>query len=112
MIKIKEKIISNYKFLFYDEIDFDIILKHPKDGSDGFIVCFVNNFSKSIIEYNRDIKIKNILGNIIKKSIKYEDIESKYVMIYQCNDIPKNKMLESIVNKLETTYYFTPNSID
>ncbi len=106
MIKIEEMMISNSRVTFYDEIDFDVVLEHPKNGTEGIIVCLVTNFYKSISEYNRSVRIDNILDSILNQDLRYTDIENKYVMIFQCDDIPKDKMLETIIKKLEIMYLY------
>ena len=31
---------------FYNGIDIDFVINHPKDGSSGFIFCFIDNWVK------------------------------------------------------------------
>ena len=46
---------------FYNGVDFDKLIKHPKDGSKGFIFCFIENWVKEVKGYNRNLKIESIV---------------------------------------------------
>ena len=56
MILIDEIGVNNSSFKFYNGVDFDILIKHSKDGSDGFIFCFIDNWIKELKSYNRQRK--------------------------------------------------------
>jgi hypothetical protein len=74
--------INDIWYAFYDGIDFDFIKKHPSDGSDGFIFCFVDNYASSIKSYNRNSVIDNIIND---SEIKDSEINNNYISIYQTN---------------------------
>jgi hypothetical protein len=120
MHKIVEKKIQDVNFRFYNGMDLDILMNHPYDGSDGYIVCLIDNWVSCISKYNRSVKIDNMINGTERVIYKSDEFDNEYIMIYQCSDIPKEKMLEVVLYRLETTinFYgypkisFVPNSID
>lgn len=83
MTLIEEIMISGDNFKFYDGLDIDFILKHPKDGSNGFILCFVNNFENILKAYNRNSKISTLIEGTEFLKLKQKHIRSQFVIIYQ-----------------------------
>ena len=62
MILIDTLIVDGNKFDFYDGIDFAILKNHPKDGSNGFIFCFVENFVNELQSHKRQNKINSVFN--------------------------------------------------
>lgn len=99
MTLIEEIIISGDNFKFYDGLDIDTILKHPKDGSNGFILCFVKNFEDVLKSYNRNSKISTLIDGTEFLKIKHKHIKNQFAIIYQSYktielyNIIKNKVI-------------------
>lgn len=85
---------------FYNGINFDVIINHPKDGSNGFIFCFIDNWSKSVKSWERESKIDSVLTNELVKKFNSQDIENNYVAIYQLDGIETNILFEIIKEKV------------
>lgn len=68
---------------FYDGIDLGILINHPKDGSAGFIFCFVDKWSDEVKKHHRASKIDSILTNSDYKEFNSLEIDNNYVCIYQ-----------------------------
>ena len=60
MILIEEIKVDNTNIRFYDGIDFNEILNHAKDGSNGFIFCYIDSWEKEVKSYESDSKIVSI----------------------------------------------------
>lgn len=102
------KIISNDKingilYNFYEGIDFDRIRLHSNDGKDGFLISFITNWIKEELEYNRNIKINNLLDNKNNELFNWDIINNNYVIIYQCENIEIYKMYNYIKENIEIT---------
>jgi len=84
MTLIETILVDDVKASFYDGIDFNIIMSHPKDGSSGFIFCFIENWVKEIKSWERGNKIDSVLtNNKSKHKFDIEDISNNYIAIYQ-----------------------------
>jgi hypothetical protein len=99
MILIDTLIVDGNKFDFYDGIDFTILKNHPKDGSNGFIFCFVENFLNELQSHKRQNKINSVLDT---DSAEFEtkDIENNYIAIYQLEGTEPGLLYEIIKNKV------------
>lgn len=95
---IESIIIDGNVFSFFDGIDFDIIMNHPKDGTEGFIFCFVDSWVKEVKKWERESKIDHILKNKLIKKFNSQNIENNYVSIYQLDGIDY-KILKEIVKQ-------------
>ena len=60
---IDEIVVKNINIKFFDGVDFDLVFKHPKDGSDGFLIFFIKSWMDEIKIYNRNSKIESVLNN-------------------------------------------------
>lgn len=85
---------------FYRNIDFDILLNHDKEGSDGFIYCFIDNWVKEIQSYNRNNKLKSVIENTDYADFDWDDINNNYICIYQADGIGIDLLYETIRNKV------------
>jgi hypothetical protein len=95
-----EQIIVDDKIVaFYDGIDFSVLTNHPKDGSNGFIFCFVENFVNELQSHKRQNKINSVLDT---DSAEFEtkDIENNYIAIYQLEGTEPGLLYEIIKNKV------------
>ena len=91
--------VDSNKISFYNGIDFDVLKNHPKDGSDGFIFCFVENFVNELQSHKRQNKINSVLDT---DSAEFEtkDIENNYIAIYQLEGTEPGLLYEIIKNKV------------
>jgi len=101
MILISKEIIDGDEIKYYDGIDFDIVKKHPHDGSNGFIFCFVDNWVSEIKKYNRSNKIDTIIDNKNENIFDMEEINNNYVCIYQTNGLTQ-QVYETIKENINT----------
>lgn len=101
MIFIDEVQIDGIKVRFFEGIDFDELINHPKNGSKGFIFCFIDNWVNDIKTYNRQNKIKSIVNNTDYKDFDWEDINNNYIAIYQSDGIGFFEMYKTIRQKVE-----------
>jgi hypothetical protein len=86
---------------YYDGIDFNIVLKHPKDGSEGMLIFFIEKWQDEVIKWRRENKINRILGdNYVKNSL--DEIENNFVAIYQSDGVSKKEIYEVIRKKVES----------
>lgn len=85
---------------FYNGVDFDILIKHPKDGADGFIYCFMDSWVKEVQSYNRENKLKSIIENKEYSEFEWESINNNYIAIYQADGIDINLLYKSIRDKV------------
>lgn len=88
---------------FYFGLDFQMALSHPKDGSDGMMLCFVDNYIDSKKSYERERKINNILQNIEFEDFEIDQINNSYVYIYQTGGY-QNEVYEAIKKKIISTH--------
>jgi hypothetical protein len=101
MILIDEMKINNNIVKFYDGVDFNILIKHSKDGSGGFIFCFIDNWVKEVKSYNRQRKLNSIVDNIKYINFEWEMIDNNYINIYQTEGLGIDIVYETIRGKLE-----------
>jgi hypothetical protein len=100
MILIDEIEIKGTIIKFYDGIDIDTVLSHPKDGSHGIIYCFFDSWKDELKKYNRDLKITSILENIKNHSIKSSlEIDNDYTIMYQTNGYTE-EVYKAVKNQL------------
>jgi hypothetical protein len=105
MTLIEESVYNETKVKYYEGIDFDILQKHPKDGSSGFIYCFINSWVKEVQSYNRNNKLKSIIKDFNYKDFNWETINNDYICIYQTDGISVELLFRSIKEKLERENY-------
>lgn len=103
MILIEEVFIDGVKIRFFNGIDFNEIMKHPKDGSGGFIFSFIDNWVSEVKKWERESKINSLIENIYFDKFKSQDIENNYVAIYQLDGIEYEVLYkiirEKVINK-------------
>lgn len=86
---------------FYFGIDFNKILNHSKDGSDGFIFCFIDKYEDEVKLYARNEKIESLLQNRTYNidETKELSVDNNYVSIYQTGNL-KNEVYQSVRKRL------------
>lgn len=100
MTLIEKMVINKIGVSFYNGIDFDVIMNHSKDGADGFIFCFIKNWTDEVKSWERNCKINSVLTNELIKKFKSKDIENDFVSIYQLDGIEIGVLLEIIKEKI------------
>ena len=100
MILIEKIFVDNIDVSFYNGIDFDFIMNHPKDGSNGFIFCFIDNWIKEVKRWERESKIDSVLKDQQYQKFNSQDIENNYVAIYQLDGTEPGVLFQIIKEKV------------
>ena len=100
MTLIDKMILDDINVKFYKGIDFDILLNHPKDGSNGFIYCFIDNWVSEIKVYNRQRKILSVIDDVKYKEFDWSNIDNNYICIYQTDGIGIDILYQAIREKV------------
>ncbi len=102
MILIDKIIIDNAQFQFYNGINFNDVIEHPKDGTGGFKFFFINNWKNELESWKRENKINSVLNDNYY-NINPIDIENDYISIYQLDgvsfDILYKVIKDKVINK-------------
>ena len=85
---------------FYNGIDFDVLKKHAKDGSNGFIFCFMDSWKKEVNKHNRENKINSLIEGSNYEDFKWEDINNNYISIYQTDGIGLELLYQTVRDKV------------
>jgi hypothetical protein len=101
MILIDEIIVDNMNIKFYEGMDFDLLLNHAKDGSNGFIFCFINNWVTEVKSYNRQRKLSSVVDNIKYEEFEWEKIDNNFISIYQTEGMGISEVYQTIRKKVE-----------
>lgn len=91
--------IDNNQINFYDGVDFDILINHPKDGSKGFLICFLESWVNEVKIYNRNNKIKSVFNKEEYCDFEWEKINNNFISIYQADGIGVFEIYKVIRNK-------------
>ena len=83
MILIDKIVIDNVIFNFYEGIDFELLINHTNDGSDGFIFCFIDNWITEIKSYNRQKKLSSLIDDLYYEEFDWEKINNNFISVYQ-----------------------------
>lgn len=105
MILIDEIIVDDVNIKFYDGIDFDLLLNHSKDGSDGFIFCFINNWVTEVKSYNRQRKLTSVVDDISYEEFDWEKIDNNYISVYQTEGVGVSSVYQVIRSKVERNQF-------
>ena len=100
MTLIEQILYKGNNLRFYRNIDFDILMNHAKDGSDGFIFCFINNWVKEVQSYNRNNKLKSVIDSTEYSDFEWDNINNEYICIYQADGIGIEVLYETIRKKV------------
>jgi hypothetical protein len=93
---------------FYNGIDFDALIDHAKDGSNGFVFCFIESWVKESQSYNRNNKLKSVIDNTEYSEFDWEDISNDYISVYQTDGIGVDILYQVIRDKVIQNHL--PNS--
>jgi hypothetical protein len=98
---IYKNIVNNLEIKYYEGIDFDIVKEHPKDGSNGMLIFFINNWVSEVNKWKRNSLINELLDE--KKSDNWDlsNIDNNFISIYQSEGIPIDVLFETIKGKIE-----------
>lgn len=105
MILISEEVIDQVNYRFYNGIDFDQAISHPKDGSEGMIYYFIDNWENEIKKINRDKKINMVIDNITFDPLV--EINNDYIIVYQTGSY-LNQIYEAVKKNLKSTLIYDP----
>lgn len=101
MILIDEIIVDNINIKFYEGMDFDLLLNHSRDGSDGFIFCFIENWVNEVKSYNRQRKLTSVVDGVNYEEFEWEEINNNYISVYQTEGMDIHSVYEAIRSKVE-----------
>lgn len=85
---------------FYEGCDFDVLINHPKDGTSGFIICFIQNWKNEVISYDRQKKLNSIISENKFKSFNWESINNNFISIYQTEGVGLELIYQTIRGKV------------
>lgn len=105
MVLIDDIIVDNVEVRFYEGMDIDMLLNHPKDGTRGFIYCFIGNWVNEIKTYNRQRKISSVIDDIKYKEFEWDNINNNYICIYQTEGMLIKDVYETIRKKVEVNKF-------
>lgn len=97
---IESIIVDGSVFSFYNGIDFDIVMNHPDDGSNGFIFCFIENWVDEVKSWERESKLDSVLNNKLIEEFNSKKIENNYLAIYQLQGTEPGVLFEIIKEKV------------
>ena len=100
MTLIEKMVVDDTYVSFYNGIDFDYLMNHPKDGSNGFIFCFIDNLVKEVKIWERESKIDSVLTNELVKKFNSQDIDNNYIAIYQLEGTEPGVLFKVIKEKV------------
>ena len=101
MILIDDIEVSNVNVKFYNGVDFDVMMEHPKDGSAGFIFCFIESWISEVKSYNRQRKLDSVVDNINYSKFEWEEIDNNYISVYQTEGMDIHSVYKAIRTKVE-----------
>ena len=105
MILIDSMYYQDTKVMFYNGIDFSKLLTHSKDGSDGFIYLFIENWVEEVKSYNRNLKLESIINNLDFNEFNWDLIDNNYVCVYQTQGVGVDVVYDTIRKKLENDQF-------
>ena len=101
MILIDEITVDNVNVKFYEGMDFDLLLNHAKDGSNGFIFCFIKNWLTEVKSYNRQRKLSSVVDDIDYEEFEWEKIDNNFISVYQTEGMGIHDVYQTIRKKVE-----------
>jgi hypothetical protein len=100
MILIDEIIVDNVNVKFYEGMDCDLLINHAKDGSDGFIFCFIENWVNEVKSYNRQRKLSSVVDDTNYEEFEWEEINNNFISIYQTEGMGIIEVYQTIKQKV------------
>lgn len=85
---------------FYEGCDFDKLVSHPKDGTNGFIICFIENWKNEFTSHNRQKKLNSLVSETKFKPFSWEDINNNFISIYQTEGVGLELIYQTIRDKV------------
>jgi hypothetical protein len=101
MILIDEITVDNVNVKFYEGMDFDLLLNHAKDGSNGFIFCFIKNWLTEVKSYNRQRKLSSVVDDIDYEEFEWGKIDNNFISVYQTEGMGIHDVYQTIRKKVE-----------
>ena len=101
MILIDEITVDSVNVKFYEGMDFDLLLNHAKDGSNGFIFCFIKNWLTEVKSYNRQRKLSSVVDDIDYEEFEWEKIDNNFISVYQTEGMGIHDVYQTIRKKVE-----------
>lgn len=99
---IYESIIDRIPVRYYKGMDASKIINHPKDGTDGLMIVFLDSIKEEKKKHIRNSKIEEILLSKIDESFdKIFELDNSYLIIYQ-TDGYTDILFEMAKNKIES----------
>ncbi len=100
MTLIDEININNVVYKFYSGIDVEIIKKHPKDGTSGFIFFYVESWINEFKSINRQRKLDSMLNETRYKKFIWKELENPFISIYQSEGVGLEEIHSVIKRKI------------
>jgi hypothetical protein len=97
---IEKKEIGGVNYQFFDGIDFDMIDKHPKNGSSGFLYFFINSWVEEVKRFERESTINSVLDGKKIKKINTKQMENDYICIYQTSGIGLDVLYKHVMRNI------------
>jgi len=110
MTLIDEIEVDGINIKFYDGIDFNIVMNHPKDGSNGFIYFFIHSWVEEVKIHQRNEKIDSVISRD-HKMIDIDNIDNNYISIYQTSGETMsvyNVIREKVDRRILTNFPWLP----
>ena len=92
--------VDEHQVSFYNGIDLDIVMNHPRDGSKGFIFCFIENWVTEVKSWERQNKLDSVLSEKRTKKFNSKDLENSYLGIYQLQGTEPGVLFNIIKQKV------------
>lgn len=109
MTLIDEIEIDGINIKFYEGIDFNMVIDHPKDGSNGFIYFFIDSWKEEVKRHRRNEIIDSIVDG--KQITDIDDIDNNYICIYQTSGETTsvyNTIREKVDRRILTNFPWLP----
>jgi len=92
--------VDEHQVSFYNGIDLDVVMNHPRDGSEGFIFCFIENWVTEVKSWERQNKLDSVLSEKRTKKFNSKDLENSYLGIYQLQGTEPGVLFNIIKQKV------------
>lgn len=92
---------NGMKISFYSGMNIDVLKNHPKDGSSGWIICFIDNWKSCVQSWERESKIESVLNDKTQQKFKSSDIENNFIAIYQVEGTSIEVLLKLVKDKIK-----------
>lgn len=93
---------------FYDGLDIDFVKKHPKDGSKGFLFCFIDSWFHTVKSHERESKVNAVLQNKSHKKFDSKTLENDFLAIYQLDGTEPGVIYKIVKEKVLNNNFMNP----